>query len=128
MINPQLPLPLKHARHITKGHHDLTTLVAHFYLFGGEQYSGRESPEMTVRFLEMAPCTGDALYQLYKESNKTFEQFVADVIASKYLWHAIGQSLVLLIEIPFNLTRIMTRQVLKSVANPFNNFAPIRSE
>ncbi|NTW89550.1 MAG: hypothetical protein HGB37_01375 [Candidatus Moranbacteria bacterium] len=120
MKNPQLPLPLQHARHITNGHYDLTKLVAHFYLFGGKQYSEMESKEMTVRFLEMAPCTGDTLFRLFQESGKSFEEFVAEVIAGKYFLHAVGQSIGSFVGIQMQLARIALRHSAQMVGTIFS--------
>jgi hypothetical protein len=119
MKNQQLPLQLQHARHITNGHYALTELVAHFYLFGGEQYSDRESPEMTVRFLEMAPCTGDALFRLFQESGKPFELFVNDVIEGKYFWHAISESFVAFAGIQMKLVQIALRHGSRLIGDIF---------
>lgn len=126
MKNQQLPLTLQHARHITNGHYELNRLVAHFYLFGGEQYTDMESPKMTAQFLDMAPCTGDALYQLYKQSERPFELFVADVISGMYFWHAVGRSVGSFAGIQLQLARIALRHSVQLVSAIFS--PPINSE
>lgn len=129
MKNPILPLELQDSRNIVDGHYALTELVARFYLFGDGPYQGNESTAMVARFLEMAPYKGAALYDLYKASGKPFWQFVSDVNDGMYFWQAIGQSLVYMVEIPFRLTRIMTRHILKSmVSGPLKGVAPIHSK
>lgn len=126
MKNPILSLNLQHASHITNGNHELIRLVAHFYTYGGIRYSADESPEITVRFLDMVPCTGDALHRLFLESDKTFEEFVTDVIAGKYLWYAVGQSISSFAGIQLNLARIALRHSAQMVSAIFS--PPINSE
>lgn len=128
MKQASLPLTLQDARNIVDGHYELTVLVARLYLFGEGPYQGRTSAAMVVRFLEMAPYKGDALYRLYQDSGKPFSEFVSDVNNGEYFWNAVGKSLALLFEIPFHMTRIMTRRVLTSMENPFKELASINSE
>lgn len=134
MKQASLPLALQDARNIIEGHIGLSKLLTHFYLFGGNGYSDKDSPGMTARFLEMAPRKGDALYQLFQDSGKTFEQFVADVIDYKYFWQAIGQSFVSFVGIQIQLTRMALKHGLQltdtifGVTDKIDDSPPAHSE